>query len=191
MNTKATYLDPKRVLVETPQGDKFIIGFHSEMNYQLEQQGNIPFTEFLASLFDRYYRGDDNIIMGEITRKLMANRFESVFSFQRDPVHNRIIMGDRIRKLREQKGMDIMELAFKSNIQPNTLKRIEAGKFSADLDILTQIALGMGMKIDFVELENDENHEKSIVYLTAMIVDVFALTARVNCVLRMVVQVKR
>ena len=131
MNTKATYLDPKRVLVETPQGDKFIIGFHSEMNYQLEQQGNIPFTEFL----------------------------ESVFSFQRDPVHNRIIMGDRIRKLREQKGMDIMELAFKSNIQPNTLKRIEAGKFSADLDILTQIALGMGMKIDFVETQNDESHE--------------------------------
>ena len=159
MNTKATYLDPKRVLVETPQGDKFIIGFHSDMNYQLEQQGNIPFTEFLASLFDRYYRGDDNIIMGEITRKLMANRFESVFSFQRDPVHNRIIMGDRIRELREQKGMDIMELAFKSNIQPNTLKRIEAGKFSADLDILTQIAQGMGMKIDFVETQNDESHE--------------------------------
>ena len=97
--------------------------------------------------------------MGEITRKLMANRFESVFSFQRDPVHNRIIMGDRIRELREQKGMDIMELAFKSNIQPNTLKRIEAGKFSADLDILSQIAQGMGMKIDFVETQNDESHE--------------------------------
>ena len=59
----------------------------------------------------------------------------------------------------EQNGMDIMTLAFKSNIQPNTLKRIEAGKFSADLDILTQIAQGMGMKIDFVELKNEESHE--------------------------------
>lgn len=97
--------------------------------------------------------------MGEITRQLMINRFESVFSFQRDPIQNRVIMGDRIRELREQKGMDIMTLAFKSNIQPNTLKRIEAGKFSADLDILTQIAQGMGMKIDFVELKNEESHE--------------------------------
>ena len=159
MKTKATYLDPKRVLVETPQGDKFIIGFHSEMNYQWEQQVNVPFTDFLASLFDKFYKGDDNVIMGEITRQLMINRFESVFSFQRDPIQNRVIMGDRIRELREQKGMDIMTLAFKSNIQPNTLKRIEAGKFSADLDILTQIAQGMGMKIDFIELKNEESHE--------------------------------
>ena len=97
--------------------------------------------------------------MGEITRQLMINRFESVFSFQRDPIQNRVIMGDRIRELREQKGMDIMTLAFKSNIQPNTLKRIEVGKFSADLDILTQIAQGMGMKIDFIELKNEESHE--------------------------------
>lgn len=42
--------------------------------------------------------------MGEITRQLMINRFESVFSFQRDPIQNRVIMGDRIRELREQKG---------------------------------------------------------------------------------------
>ena len=112
-----------------------------------------------ASLFDKFYKGDENVIMGEITRQLMINRFESVFSFQRDPIQNRVIMGDRIRELREQKGMDIMTLAFKSNIQLNTLKRIEAGKFSADLDILTQIAQGLGMKIDFVELKNDESHE--------------------------------
>jgi DNA-binding XRE family transcriptional regulator len=159
MKTKVTYLDPKRVLVETLQGDKFIIGFHSEMNYQWEQQANIPFTDFLASLFDKYYKGDDMVIMGEITRQLMLNCFESVFSFQRDPIQNRVIMGNRIREIREKKGMDIMTLAFKSNIQPNTLKRIEAGKYSADLDILAQIAQSMEMKIDFVELRNDESHE--------------------------------
>ena len=159
MKTKASYLDPKRVLVETPQGDKIIIGFHSEMNYQWEQQVNVPFTDFLASLFDKFYKGDDRVIMGEITRQLMRNNFESVFSYQHDPIQNRIIMGDRIRELREQKGMDIFSLAFKSNLQPNTLKRIEAGKFSADLDVLTKIAQGLGMKIDFVEIKNDQSHE--------------------------------
>ena len=159
MKTKTSYLDPKRVLVETSQGDKFILGFHSEMNYLWEQQVNVPFTDFLVSLFDKYYQGDETIIMGEITRQLMNNNFEPIFSFQRDPIQNRILIGDRIRELREQKNMDIMTLAFKANIQPNTLKRIEAGKFSVDLDILAQIAQGMGMKIDFVELKNDESHE--------------------------------
>ncbi|GCB35206.1 hypothetical protein KGMB02408_21510 [Bacteroides faecalis] len=159
MKTKATYLDPKRVLVETPQGDKFIIGFHSEMNYQWEQQANIPFTDFLASLFDKIYKGDEGVIMGEINRQLMINRFESVFSYQRDPIQNRMLMGDRIRELREQKQLDVVTLALKSSIQPNTLKRIEAGNFSVDLDVLTQIAQGLGMKIDFVELKNDEDHE--------------------------------
>ena len=159
MKTKAIYLDPKKVLVETPQGDKFIIGFYSEMNYQWEQQANVPFTDFLASLFDKIYKGDDGVIMGEINRQLMINRFESVFSYQRDPIQNRMLMGDRIRELREQKQMDILTLSLKSNIQPNTLKRIEAGKFSVDLDVLTQIAQGLGMRIDFVELKNDESHE--------------------------------
>lgn len=159
MKAKTSYLDPKRVLVETPQGDKFILGFHSEINYLWEQQVNIPFTDFLASLFDKYFQGDETIIMGEITRQLMSNNFEPVFSFQRDPIQNRVLMGDRIRELREQKNIDIMTLAFKANIQPNTLKRIEAGKFSVDLDILAQIAQGMGMKIDFVELKNEESHE--------------------------------
>lgn len=159
MKTKTSYLDPKRVLVETPQGDKFILGFHSEMNYLWEQQVDVPFTDFLASLFNKHYRGDETIIMGEITRQLMSNNFEPVFSFQRDPAQNRVLMGDRIRELREQKNIDIMTLAFKASIQPNTLKRIEAGKFSVDLDILAHIAQGMGMKIDFVELNNEESHE--------------------------------
>lgn len=159
MKTKATYLDSKRVLVETLQKDRFIIGFNSDMNYLWEQKVNVPFIDFLASLFDKYYKGDESVIMGEITRQLILNNFDSVFSIQRDPVQNRVIMGDRIRELREQKGMSIAELSVRSNLQPNTLKRIEAGKFSADLDVLAQIAQGMGMKIDFVELQNEAEHE--------------------------------
>ena len=158
MKTKASYLDSKRVLVETPQGDKFIVGFHSEMNYLWEQEGNIPFLDFFTSLFDEYFIGDESVIMGEINRQLLLHRFEDIFFVQRDPIRNRVLMGDRIRELREQKNMDIATLAFKSSIQPNTLKRIEAGKFSVDLDVLSNIAQGLGMKIDFVELTNDDGH---------------------------------
>lgn len=160
MKSKVTYLDPLKVLVETPQGDKFIIGFHSEMNYHWEQQANVPFTDFLASLFDNYYKGDERVIMGEISRQLIIHHFEPVFSYGRDPIQNRVIMGERIRELREEKNMDLLMLASKSGIQPNTLKRIEAGKFSVDLDVLSKIAQGLGMKIDFVELNTMENDGK-------------------------------
>lgn len=96
--------------------------------------------------------------MGEITRQLLIHRFEPVFSYGRDPIQNRVIMGDRIRELREDKNMDVFTLAEQAGIQPNTLKRIEAGKFSADLDILSKIAQGLGMKIDFVELNMVKNN---------------------------------
>lgn len=160
MKTKATYLDPQKVLVETPQGDKFILGFNTSMNYLSETEFNIPFLNFLSSLFDKFYKGNESVIMGEITRQLIIHRLEPVFSYGRDPIQNRVIMGDRIRELREQKNMDYEELALKSDIQPNTLKRIEAGRFSVNLDVLSKIAQGLGMKIDFVELKNDEGHEK-------------------------------
>lgn len=159
MKTKATYLDPQKVLVETPQGDKFILGFNTSMNYLSETEFNIPFLNFLSSLFDKFYKGNESVIMGEITRQLIIHRLEPVFSYGRDPIQNRVIMGDRIRELREQKNMDYEELALKSDIQPNTLKRIEAGRFSVNLDVLSKIAQGLGMKIDFVELKNDEGHE--------------------------------
>lgn len=53
--------------------------------------------------------------MGEITRQLMSNNFEPVFSFQRDPVQNRMLMGDRIRELREQKNIYITDLGILQN----------------------------------------------------------------------------
>lgn len=155
MNTSCTFLDPKKVLIQTPQGDKFIIGFHSEMNYQMEQQA-VPFLKDFASFFDSYYQGDESVIMGEINRQLFRHRYESIFSYQRDYVQNRIIVGERIRSLRELRQMDLDTLALKSSIQPNTLRRIEAGRLSVDLDVLSRIAQGLGMKIDFVELNNDE-----------------------------------
>lgn len=157
MKTKAIYLDPQRVLVETPSGDKFIVGFGSSLNYSMETNFDVSFTDFLASLFDKFYKGDDSVIMGEINRQLLIHRFESVFSYGRDPIQNRVIMGERIRELREKKEMDLMNLALRAGIQPNTLKRIEAGKFSVDLDVLSKIAQGLGMKIDFVELNTMKN----------------------------------
>lgn len=154
MKNKTIFLDPKRVLIEFPTGEKYIVGFKSTINYQFEQQ-NVHFLDYLASLFEQYFEGDCEVVFGKIYSQLIIKGFDSILSIQRDNIQNRIIMGDRIHELREKKGMDIVTLAQRSNIQPNTLKRIEAGKFSCDQDILEQIAQGLGMKLDFVELKTE------------------------------------
>jgi hypothetical protein len=35
MSTKVTWIDTKRLLVETPLGDDFVVGLHDSTNYQI------------------------------------------------------------------------------------------------------------------------------------------------------------
>ena len=159
MGTKVTFIEPKKVSVETSQGDNYIIGFHSEQNYMFETQGYAPFVDFLAALFDKFYSGDDSIIMGIITRELMAHGFESVFYYQKDKVKERLHLGERIKELRQQKGIDAKTLAYQAGIDAANLCRIEQGKYAPGFDVLTKIASAMGMRIDFVELKKREVDE--------------------------------
>lgn len=112
-------------------------------------------TNFVASLFDKYYEGDASVIMGEINRQMLINHVGSIFSyysFDKESVSKeRVRIGQRIRELREAKGMDAKHLAFYADIDAANLCRIESGKYSVGLDILTKIGYALGMEIDFVE----------------------------------------
>ena len=154
--TKVRWIDEKRVYVETPQGDDFIVGFHDERNYLCQKQAPwYQVDKFIASLFDKFYKGDSNVIMGEINRQMLINHVGSIFSyysFDKDAVSKeRVRIGQRIRELRESKGMDAKHLAFYADIDAANLCRIEAGKYSVGLDILSKIGYALDMEIDFVE----------------------------------------
>ena len=69
----------------------------------------------------------------------------------------RIRIGNRIKELRSNKGLDSKSLALYAGIDPANLCRIESGKYSVGFDILAKIASVLGMKIDFVELKEEEN----------------------------------
>jgi len=154
--TKVRWVDEKRVYVETPQGDDFIVGFLDESIYQCQKQAPwFQVDKIVATLFDEYYKGDASIIMGEINRQLLINHVGSIFSyysFDKESVSKeRIRIGKRIKELRESKGMDAKLLAFYADIDAANLCRIEAGKYSVGLDILSKIGYALGMEIDFVE----------------------------------------
>lgn len=159
LKTKVSWVDEKRVYVETPSGDDFMIGFLDESIYRCNKQ--TPWLEFekgLGFLFDRYYKGDSSVIMGDINRELMRNGYGMIFSyyaFDKESVSKeRVRIGQRIRELREAKGMDAKHLAFYADIDAANLCRIEAGKYSVGLDVLSKIGYALGMEIDFVEPKN-------------------------------------
>lgn len=65
-------------------------------------------------------------------------------------MNTRESFGSLITKARESKKLSIEEVAAKAGIEPNTLSRIEKGKFNAGLDILLKIADALDMELGFV-----------------------------------------
>ena len=62
----------------------------------------------------------------------------------------RKLIGERIKDLREKVGITQLQLAEKAGITRTNLSRIELGKYSAGMDVLTKIARGLGGKLDIV-----------------------------------------
>ena len=66
----------------------------------------------------------------------------------------RIRIGNRIKEIRKEKNIDAKTLSTLTGIDAANLCRIEQGKQSAGIDLLSKIANAMGYRIDFVKLKN-------------------------------------
>lgn len=58
-------------------------------------------------------------------------------------------VGDRIRELRNEKGLSIRQLADLSGIHYPNLSAIENGKYNARLDTLQKLAEGLNIDIKY------------------------------------------
>ncbi|MBQ3657115.1 MAG: helix-turn-helix transcriptional regulator [Bacteroidales bacterium] len=59
-------------------------------------------------------------------------------------------MGRRIRELREAKRMEARDLALLAGIDAANLSRIEQGKYSTGVDILSRIAVILDAHLDLI-----------------------------------------
>ncbi len=59
----------------------------------------------------------------------------------------RVRIGARIRELRKEKNIEARKLAELASIDAANLSRIEQGRYSVGLDVLSKIALALGAKI--------------------------------------------
>jgi transcriptional regulator with XRE-family HTH domain len=62
----------------------------------------------------------------------------------------RIRIGQRIAELRKKKGMTQAQLAEACGMKSPNIARIETGRYSTGLDILSKIADALDCTIDFV-----------------------------------------
>lgn len=60
-------------------------------------------------------------------------------------------IGKRIAEIRKSKGLSQAKLAELTGIAPGNIARIETGKYSAGIDLLSKIADALGYKLDFIE----------------------------------------
>lgn len=156
MAVKITFLDPSRARVETDSGEVFILGFGSIFNYQLDQQFDGYFTKTLTALFDKYYDGDLNSVWGKIEAGMIRARLTPIFWAIDDRNKERERIGNRIKELRKEQGMDAKELAQKIGTDASNLSRIEQGRFSVGIDTLCKIANVLNTRIDFVPINKED-----------------------------------
>jgi transcriptional regulator with XRE-family HTH domain len=66
-------------------------------------------------------------------------------------MNDRERIGKRIAEIRKQKGISQAQLSELTGIAPGNIARIELGKYSTGIDLLSKIAQALNYRIDFVE----------------------------------------
>ena len=147
IQTKVKFVSLNKVTVETSQGDRFTLGLNSVVPIPLQEQD----ARVIAYLFDKYYKGDPNVIMGPIYRGMLQYHcWATPYWYGPDRDNERERIGAQIRSLREERRLEAKDLARFADIDASNLSRIEKGKFSAGLDVLCKIAAAMNCSVEII-----------------------------------------
>jgi len=159
---QARFVDDSTIEVIAQDGEKFTWNTYFPTLKQNQQY----FAGRLAYYFEKYFNDNirDNTGMGmqywiwiQMTyyEGLGINGGNGDREEERIFVHQeRVRIGLRIRELRKEKNIEAKILAQIANIDAANLSRIEQGRYSVGLDVLSRIALALGAKVklvDFVE----------------------------------------
>lgn len=146
--SKAKMLDSKMVEVIAPDGEVFSmltrIGRYTDEETRLYQ------LHLIEYVFDKNFSDDKEAMINNIWRDLMLNGVSFMGLNAGDRQNERTRIGKKIRQLRIEKEIEAKDLAMLANIDAANLSRIEQGKYSVGLDILSKLAFVLGCHIDIV-----------------------------------------
>lgn len=146
--SKAQILDDRIVEVQAPDGELFQI--ITQVGRFVDEEYKRYYLHSLERIFDECFSDDKESMTANIWRSLQLNGlfFMGMSSGNRQSERARI--GGQIRQLRQGKGMEARDLALLAGIDAANLSRIEQGKYSVGLDILSRIVFVLGAHIDLV-----------------------------------------
>ncbi len=105
----------------------------------------------IEAIFDKNYSEDKEQMINNIWRDSVLNGVSIMGISSGDRQRERIRIGNRIRQIREERGIEARDLAKLANVDAANLSRIENGKYSVGIDVLSKIAAVLGKKVDLVD----------------------------------------
>ena len=146
--SKAQILDEHYVEVQTSDGEIFKI--MSDIAKYDSDETKKYFLHLMEFIFDKNFSDDKEVMINRISREFLLNAVPSMGIGTGNRQGERVRIGQRIRELREAKRMEARDLALLAGIDAANLSRIEQGKYSTGVDILSRIAIVLDAHLDLI-----------------------------------------
>lgn len=144
---KSSFIDNRTLIVNDTEGEQFKITFLRSLSDEtLESVAN-----YVAKSFEKNFCQDKSDLVYRVYCDVQANLGLSFSSWSSDREEERRRIGSRLKEIREKKGMEAKSIARLAGIDPSNLSKIEAGRYSVGLDILSKIASTIGANINVIE----------------------------------------
>lgn len=151
--SRAQILDEHYVEVQTPDGEIFkIVSGLAKYESSEYKAYTLHLIEFI---FDRNFSEDKEQMVNRILQELMYYAVPSWGLDYGNRQPERVRIGKRIKELREAKKMEARDLALLTGIDAANLSRIEQGKYSTGVDILSRICVILDAHLDLIPNTED------------------------------------
>lgn len=146
--SRAQILDDHYVEVQTQDGEIFRI--LSDIAKYDSDEYKAYVLHLIEFIFDRNFSDDKEKMVNRSHRDMILNAVHSLGMDSGNRQSERQRIGQRIRELREAKKMEARDLAILTGIDAANLSRIEQGKYSTGIDILSRICVVLDAHLDLV-----------------------------------------
>lgn len=148
--SSARIVSPTLVEVTALDGEIFYIISHIGKHVNKEMKNYE--LHIIEGIFDKQFSEDKEEMANNIWRFCMINGISFMGMSPGNRQNERFRIGARIREIREERGIEARDLAKVAGIDAANLSKIENGKHSVGIDILSKIAAALGKKIDLVDI---------------------------------------
>jgi len=149
--SRAQILDEHYVEVQTPDGEIFTL--FSKLGKYEGDEYKAYILHLIEFIFDRNFSEDKEQMVNRIFNEFIYYAVPSMGLNYGNRQPERVRIGKRIKELREAKKMEARDLALLTGIDAANLSRIEQGKYSTGVDILSRICVILDAHLDLIPNE--------------------------------------